>query len=81
MKKKFLVSSFLATAAIVFICTLAFELWNGPHPECGVNDSVGPCDYWGRVVFDLPVIIQLTILLWFIVLFAEVLGKSFKKRR
>ncbi|MBL1076850.1 hypothetical protein JK358_20855 [Nocardia sp. 2] len=35
--------------ALAFLFELGFLVWTGPHPDCAINDSVGPCGLWDTV--------------------------------
>lgn len=51
------IAGFLLGIVLITVAVTAFEAHNGPHPECAVNDSVGPCDLTGRVVIYSPAIV------------------------
>ncbi len=46
---------YIKTVSIYFVAIIAISLvaefffFNGAHPECAVNDSVGPCEFVPRV--------------------------------
>lgn len=61
--KSLLLAFVLGTTSI-----LLFELLNGPHAECGVNSSVGPCNLTDRLWYDAPFIFIPTIFFWTLIL-------------
>lgn len=79
--KSFINKSFAAALFLGIISILFYELFNGPHAECGTNDSVAPCDYIGRVVFDLPLVLVPTFVFWIIILSAELFGNHIRRIR
>ena len=79
--KKFALKSLAASFALSLLFILIFEFINGLHPECGLNDSVGPCDYSGRVLFDLPFSIFITLFFWFVIVLVDTLIIYVRKRR
>ncbi len=62
--KSFIVKSLLLAVLLSMVSILLFELFNGPHPECATNDSVGPCDLPGRLWFDAPFIFVQIVFYW-----------------
>jgi len=73
-----LVVSWLLTIAIIMLGSLIL----GPHPECGANPDVGPCDYWGRTA---PFIVYLSPLpvvpVFLIVLLVRLIQRVIRERR
>lgn len=77
----FAFKTFSLAALLALVTILLFELLNGPHPECGIDESVGPCDYIGRVKLDLALILFPTIIFWLIILLIDVFIRKIVKRR
>jgi hypothetical protein len=62
---KLVLTTFISCLVFAFVATFILELLNGPHPECGINDSVGPCDLAGRTIWLYPFsAILTTIFIW-----------------
>lgn len=78
--KRFVIKSLLLAFVLGAVSILLFELLNGPHTECGVNDSVGPCDLSGRLWFDAPLMFLPTILFWTIILVVNHVTKVLKNK-
>ena len=55
------VYGFLLGLVVVTLLAFLFEWHNGSHPECAVNDSVGPCDVPGRVRMYWPLSVYAAI--------------------
>lgn len=71
----------LIVATLIGVSTLLlFEWQNGSHPECMINTSVGPCDYWGRVATTLPFIVYPIVCCWALLVFAHQLRKMSLKK-
>lgn len=66
--KGFVTKSLVLAIVLGAMSIVLFELLNGPHPECGVNESVGPCDLPGRLSRDTPLIFLLAIVFWTFIL-------------
>ena len=78
--RSFTIKTLLVSVFLGLISILLFEFFNGAHPECGANDSVGPCAYSERVIYDLPLIFLPTILFWVIILSVDVLFRYARNR-
>ena len=79
-RRAFAFKSFLSALLLGIVSIVVFESFKGSHPECSVNDSVGPCELSGRVIFDLPLVLYQTILYWIIILLVEWLSGLARKR-
>ncbi|MBP7807574.1 hypothetical protein KA047_03710 [Candidatus Saccharibacteria bacterium] len=55
------VYGFLLGLVAVTLLAFLFEWQNGAHPECALNDSVGPCDVPGRVQMYWPLIVYVAL--------------------
>jgi len=69
--KKIIISSgkWLFVALLLsLVLSAGFELITGPHLECGVNDSVGPCNYIARVIWFFSALGIYVVLIWVVVL-------------
>jgi hypothetical protein len=77
--KRFLIWSCVAALLLGVASILLFELLVGPHPECATNGSVGPCDYGGRVITDLPFTFVPATGIWIIILLVELLRGYVRK--
>lgn len=77
---KFAIASFVTALFLGLASILLFESLSGPHSNCGVNDSVGPCDYAGRVVYDLPLVFFPTTFFWFIIVAVEGISRTVRGR-
>lgn len=65
--KHFIIKTILLAVLLAAVTILVFELINGPHAECGKDESVGPCDLPGRLWFDAPFALTLTFPVWVLI--------------
>ncbi len=77
--KRFVIKSLIVALVLGVASILLFELLNGPHPECGVNDSVGPCGYADRIWYDSPFVFIPTFLFWSLILLTTAVGRFARK--
>lgn len=72
-----LVVSWLLTIALIMVGSLIL----GPHPECGTNPDVGPCDYWGRTAPFIVYLSPLSVVpVFMIVLLMRLVRRVIKQR-
>lgn len=55
------VYGFLLGLVVVTVSAFIFEWHIGAHPECAVNESVGPCDVPGRVLAYWPLVVYVAL--------------------
>lgn len=82
MKRKFPLYA-LSTLLLVIIGTLAYSFYlvevNGPHPDCGREPIVGPCDYTGASLHTAGWISVPAACVWVTMLFLGLLWRIIRR--
>ncbi len=74
MIKNKILKSFVVWVLASLITAIFYELIVGAHAECGYNDSVGPCEFSGRLAMSFPGLLVLTLIFWVAYVLAIITG-------
>jgi ABC-type molybdate transport system permease subunit len=78
--------SLLIILLLNIVLAFAITMINGPHPECGVNSEVGPCNVVGASLNTAGWNIVPALLFWLLAIFVSFIfiwkkrGSNHKKR-
>ncbi len=78
--KSFLIKAMLISLAVSLLLMLDYSLITGPHPQCGKDPDVGPCDTLGNIRFNLPIIVAPLVLSWTVLLGYKSIKSFYDKR-
>ena len=74
---------YMVALAIGLLVVIVFRLWAGEHPECNINNSVGPCGFWSWIMSFIPALMIYALIygIPFVVLADIYIFKFYKRRR